>query len=321
MKILVTGCLGFIGSHFCRYMLQKYPDVSIIGVNRISNPRNFLRIADYRYNPRFSLITADIVSGDITGIASDVDVVVHFAAKLFVDHSLRDPRVFAQNNLWGTYNLLEEVRKNRNLKKYIQISTDEVYGPIASGKWNESSDYNPQNPYACTKAAADILAEGYFERYDVPVIISRTENNYGPFQHPTRAIPTFVKAVLKNRNIPVYGSGVHRRTWLYVEDHCAALDMLINRDVDYGVYHVAGDKEISNIELASKVLYYVGPLVGSSSTIQFIDDTVIRPDHPYRYALGTEKIQSLGWTPRYSLEEGLEKTFQWYIDNCESWLG
>jgi len=319
MKILVTGCLGFIGSHFCRYLLDHDPEVTILGLNRTDNTKNFFRISDFRDNPRFSFVGADLV-GDISGVAEDSDIIVHFAAKSFVDHSIRHPEPFVRNNLWGTYNLLEEARRAPKLQKYIQISTDEVYGPILEGGHKEDSFLNPTNPYASTKAAADLLCMSYYHTYQMPVVITRTENNFGPFQHSQKAMPVFVKSVLEGRDIPVYGDGQHKRMWLYVEDHCSAITMLLEKGESGNIYHVAGEQELTNLELASKVVDYVGSRTNSASQVRFVSDSVIRPNHDRRYALNTDKIRGMGWKPQYTLEQGLEKTFQWYIDNYYSWL-
>ena len=245
---------------------------------------------------------------------------VNFAAKTFVDHSIKDPRPFIYSNLVGTYNLLEQARFYKT-KLYFQVSTDEVYGAILDGSYKEDSRLNPTNPYAATKAAADVLTLSYWNTYGLPAIITRTENNYGPMQHPQKAMPVFVKAALEGRKLPVYGDGKHRRMWLHVRDHCEAITHLIEKFFDNKIgageiYHVAGEQELENIELARKILRILGK---PEDQIQLIDDRNIRPGHDRRYALDTTKLKSTGWKPKISLDEGLKEVVNWYKDN-DWWL-
>ncbi len=321
-KVLVTGCLGFIGSHFVKHILEN-TDWSIVGFNRNSDQGNNRRlmISDVSYKERFKLVErfkliyGDLSnSNDLSGICEDIDYVVNFAAKTFVDHSIRDAQPFVTSNIIGTYNLLEEIRKYNNVKRYVQVSTDEVYGAILEGAYKEDSRLNPTNPYAASKAAADMLCLSYFNTYKVPVIITRTENNFGEYQHPQKAMPKFVKYALEGKKLPVYGDGKHRRMWLYVGDHCSAIHHLLTSDkTKIGeIYHVAGEQELENVELAKIILRTLGM---DESQIEFIDDYNIRPGHDRRYALNTEKIKLTGWKPKYKLEDKLKQVINWYADN------
>lgn len=311
MKILVTGACGFIGSHFIKYTQAHYPDVAIRAFSRMSSAKALSRLDDGHKN--VELLFGDLAE-DISGLLEGVDVVVNFAAKTFVDHSIKDPAPFIRSNIMGTYNLLEQARKY-GPKMYVQISTDEVYGSIAEGAYKEDARLNPTNPYSSTKAAADMLVVSYGNTFGLPYVITRTENNYGSYQHPQKAFPTFVKKAMKGEAIPVYGDGKHRRMWLRVEDHCSAVWHLINKEAR-GIYHVAGEQELENLELAKMILKILGK---PETQIKFIDDFNIRPGHDRRYALDVSKLKSLGWEPKYSLEAGIKETVEWYRDNL-SWL-
>lgn len=311
--ILVTGCLGFIGSHFGRYILNN-TDWNIIGFNRNSDQKNIKRIDDYVHNERFHLIIGDLSDNNhVSGITEDVDYIVNFAAKTFVDHSIRDAHPFIQSNIIGTFNLLEEAKRNKNtLKVYLQVSTDEVYGSILEGAYKEDSRLNPTNPYSSAKAAADMLCLSYFNTYNIPVIITRTENNFGEYQHPQKALPKFVKYAIENKKLPVYGDGKHKRMWLYVLDHCSAIHHLLLNGKLGEIYHVAGEQELMNIELATKILRFLNK---DENMIEYIDDFNVRPGHDRRYALNTDKIKKLGWKPSFSLDSSLKNTIEWYKSN------
>jgi dTDP-glucose 4,6-dehydratase len=313
MRVLVTGVYGFIGSQFAKLAIDKGWEV--VGFARNTDQKNILRIKDIEDNENFKLVLGDL-TGDISGLVENIDAVVNFAAKTFVDHSIRDPKPFVYSNLVGTYNLLEQSRLYK-APLYFQISTDEVYGAILKGSYKEDARLNPTNPYSATKAAADVLAISYYNTYGLPVLITRTENNYGPMQHPQKVLPVFVKKALADEELPVYGDGKHRRMWLHVEDHCEAVAFLIERffegKVKAGeIFHVAGEQELENLELAKIVLKTLGKPV---DRIKFIDDMNIRPGHDRRYALDTTKLRNVGWEPKISLDEGLKTTVNWYKDN------
>lgn len=313
MKMLVTGCVGFIGSYFCKYVLKNCADASIVGIARNTNQKHLTRIKEILGNPRFSLYYADFAEDDLSEVFEDTEYVFHFGAKTFVDHSIRDPQPFIQSNVVGTYRILEAERVNaKNLKMHFQISTDEVYGAILQGAYKEDAPLNPTNPYSATKAAGDMLAISYFNTYKLPVIITRTENNYGPFQHPQKVIPVFVRKALANEPLPVYGDGKHSRMWLHCEDHCRALLHLMEHGKAGEIYHVAGHQELQNLELAKRILRILGK---PESLIAFVPDYNIRPGHDRRYALNVDKLTATGWMPRYSLDEGLRQTVNWYKYN------
>ena len=310
MKILVTGVTGFIGSHFGRLALGGGHNV--IGFARQSDTRNIRRIEDYQHSSRFRLVYGDL-TGDISGLLEGADAVVHFAARTFVDHSILDPEPFIQSNIVGTYKLLEQARKYQP-KRYLQVSTDEVYGAILEGSYKEDARLNPTNPYASTKAAADMLCLSYWNTYKLPIIITRTENNYGPWQHPQKAMPVFVRHALQNEKLPVYGDGKHRRMWLHVEDHCRAILHLLEKGAPGEIYHVAGEEELENAELARRILDILGKPPG---LISFVPDHNIRPGHDRRYALDVTKLRNTGWKPSHTLKDGLEKTIVWYKNHPE----
>jgi len=312
MKILVTGCLGFIGSHFVRYVLNNYKDVEVIGLNRNSNVKNRQRLESWYHHNRFTIYFADFAKDDITDAFKNVDVVVHFGAKTFVDYSIRDPSPFIQNNIVGTFKILEEVRKSNTVEKYVQVSTDEVYGSILDGKYKEDARPNPTNPYAATKMGADMLVLSYHNSYGIKTIITRTENNYGEYQGVEKVFPVFIRKALRGEPLPVYGDGEHKRMWLYVEDHCSAIMHLLDHGKAGEIYHVAGEQELMNKELAWKILDLLDMPDGK---IVYIPDYNIRPGHDRRYALDCEKIHKTGWEAKWNLDDGFKKTVDWYKYN------
>lgn len=313
MKILVTGATGFIGSVFIRKLIRD-TDYQITAFARNTNQKNLNRV-DFLGN-RVQLVYGDLL-GDISGLCEGIDFVVNFAAKTFVDHSIRDVSPFVETNTIGTMRLLEEAKRCA-VKRFIQISTDEVYGSIKEGAYTEDAPLNPTNPYSAAKAGADCLAIAYAHTFGLHTIITRTENNYGEMQHPQKVIPTFIKKVLDNELLPVYGDGSHVRQWLYVEDHCeAVLALLQAENVNPGeVFHVAGNQELSNLELARMIL----SILSKPEMIKFIDDKGIRPGHDWRYALDCSKIKErIGWQAKTNLIDGISKTVKWYYDN-QWWL-
>jgi len=312
MRILVTGCLGFIGSRFVKYVLNKYEDVNIVGLNRKSNEKNMKRLEEAREDKRFSIYYADFAKDDITDAFKDVEVVVHFGAKTFVDYSIRDPRPFINSNVVGTYRILEEVRKSNSVENYFQISTDEVYGSILKGSYKEDSRPNPSNPYAATKMAGDAMVMAYHNTYGINTITTRTENNYGEFQSREKVFPTFIRKALNDEKLPVYGDGKHRRMWLYVEDHCSAVMHLLYHGTSGEIYHVSGEKELMNIELAKKILKIMGK---PEDMFKYIPDHNIRPGHDRRYALDCGKLMATGWKPKWDIDEGFKTTVDWYVNN------
>lgn len=325
MKILVTGASGFIGSCFIRRAL-KTSEHTLVAFIRETDHRNMARLEECvteRYG-RMRLVNGDLL-GDLSGLCEGVDAVVNFAARTFVDHSILDPTPFIQANVVGTARLLEDARRNK-VKRFIQISTDEVYGAILEGAYKEDSRLNPTNPYAASKAGADALVISYAHAFGMHTTITRTENNYGPYQHPQKVFPTFVKKALAGEKLPVYGDGKHRRQWLWVEDHVDAVLHLLEREYESGqVFHVAGNQELENLELAGRILDAVDKNRKVSvpwafyERIKFIEDHDVRPGHDRRYALDCAKLRETGWIPKVGLDEGIEMAVNWYCDN-QWWL-
>jgi len=312
MKYLVTGCLGFIGSYFVKYLLENYNNITVIGINRNSNQKNLKRLESVLSDNRFTLYYADFSRDDLTDAFQDVDYVVHFGAKTFVDYSIRDPQPFIESNIVGTYRILEEARKCPTLKKYLQFSTDEVYGSILKGSYKEDSPLNPTNPYSATKATGDMLAISYYNTYNIPIVISRTENVYGPYQGKEKVVPTFVKKALSNEPLPIYGDGSHIRQWCHIEDAVRGALFLLENGRPGKIYHIAGNQELNNLDLAKKILKTLNK---PKNLISFITDKDIRPGHDKRYALDSTKIRNLGWKPLWTLETGLEDVINWYKEN------
>jgi dTDP-glucose 4,6-dehydratase len=315
-KILVTGCCGFIGSAFVKQVIFT-SQTQIVGLSRNTDQKNLKRLeyllTEPESFPHFKLVFQDINDANLTELLEGVDVVVNFSAKTFVDYSVRDPKPFIQSNIDGVFNLLEAVRKNP-VKLFVQISTDEVYGPCFNGEppHKETSQMNPTNPYSATKACAEMLCMGYAQTYKIPMLITRTENNYGFFQHPQKVIPTWVKKALANEPLPIYGDGKQRRMWLRVEDNVDALLTLI-QGLHTGVFNIAGGQELENIELAKIIIKRLGK---GDELLNFIDDSKIRPNHDRRYAMDTTKIYgATGWQPKWDLVSGIENAVDWYVAN------
>jgi dTDP-glucose 4,6-dehydratase len=317
MKIVITGVHGFIGSHFAFHALKHWPEAEVVGLARKSAEKNTRRLDNLWFDKplasRFHLYYSDMRDSNLTEVLEGATHVVNFAAKTFVDHSVRDPQPFIDSNITGTYNLLEAVRKTSSIEHFIQFSTDEVYGPAGETAHTEDSPLNPTNPYSATKAAGDMLALSYASSYKLPLLLTRTENNYGYYQHPQKVIPAWVKLALEDKPLIVYGDGLHQRMWLRVEDTCSALEILIN-DKAQGIYNIAGDQELNNLELADIVLT---TLLKDPKNIRFIDESVIRPSHDRRYAIDASKLRSHGWSPAWTPQRGIIDAVQWYVKN--SW--
>ena len=328
MRVLVTGVYGFIGSYFAKWLLSMDHEVHIIGFGRCSDLLNMTRLG--KYNPRLKIVHGDLCDTNaMSGICEHIDVVVNFAAKTFVDHSLKDRHPFIQSNIVGADNLMEDATRY-NVKRFVQVSTDEVYGQILVGAYREDAVLQPRNPYSWSKACADLNAIQRHRTYGFPVIITRTENNFGPYQHRQKALPTFVRCALMGKPIPVYGDGLHVRCWLHVEEHCRAIWWLVRQSLlqDMSnfagvlrqgtemlgeVFHIAGEEEMTNIDLARMVLDTLN--VDRDGKIQYIDDHNIRPGHDRRYALDCSKLRATGFNIKQDLKESLADTIRWYRDN------
>ena len=316
MKLLVTGGAGFIGSCFIRYMLNKYPDYKILNLDALTYAGNLENLDDVKDNPNYDFVKGNICNTELVSMIMDnVDVVVNFAAESHVDRSIIWPEIFVETNIKGTLNLLQ-CAKQSNVQRYIQISTDEVYGSLGkTGYFTEDTPLSPNSPYSASKAGADLLVRSYYETYGMPVIITRCSNNYGPYQYPEKLIPLFIAQLLKGEKVPVYGDGLNVRDWLYVYDHCSAIDTVLHNGKVGEVYNIGGNNEKSNLEITRLILK---ALDKSEDYIQYVKD---RLGHDKRYAICSDKIQTeLGWHPSVTFEEGLNHTIDWYLHN-QDWLG
>ena len=315
MRILVTGGLGFIGSNFIRFMLNENRDVKIVNLDKMSYGSNPGNLKEYEGDPRYEFIKGDIVDYDSIGkLIQDVDAVVNVAAETHVDRSIASPEEFLKSNTIGVFNLLEAIRKISREARFIQVSTDEVYGDILEGSFKEDDRLMPSNPYSASKAAADMFCLAYHRTYGLDIIVTRCTNNFGPYQFPEKLIPkTIIRASL-NLKIPVYGSGKNVRDWIYVLDHCNALIKTLLHGKSGEIYNISAGNECQNIEVVRKILEIMNK---REDLIEFVDD---RPGHDLRYSLDSSKIRNeLRWMPMYSFEEALEKTVDWYLDNEEWW--
>lgn len=314
MKLLVTGGAGFIGSNFIHYILSEHPNWEITNLDKLTYAGNLENLKDLENNPRYRFVKGDIADRELisTLLREGIDVIVNFAAESHVDRSILDASPFIETNIKGTQTLLEGARQYR-VGKFIQVSTDEVYGSIEQGKFTEKSPLSPNSPYAASKAAADLLCHAHWKTYRLPVIITRCSNNLGPFQFPEKLIPLAITNALENKPIPIYGDGLNIRDWIHVLDHCRALDLAMQKGKPGEVYNIAANQEKTNLELIYKLLDIMGQ---PRSLITFVAD---RPGHDRRYALDTTKInRELDWEPRMSFDEGLANTIEWYIEH-ESW--
>lgn len=314
MKLLVTGGLGFIGSNFCRYMLTEHPDIELLNLDKIGTGANPANLRDIENNKRYTFVKGDICNPRLVDkLVRGVDAVVNIAAETHVDRSIADPYTFLQNNTVGTFTILEAVRKHNKKARLVHVSTDEVYGQALEGSFTENDPPNPSNPYSASKAAADMFALSYYKTYDLNVSITRCTNNFGPYQLPEKLIPKTIIRALRNLPIPIYGSGTNIRDWIYVQDHCEAIDAVLYHGKAGEVYNVSAGNEITNIEIATEILLM---LHKPESLITFVED---RPGHDLRYSLDSTKTRSMtGWQPMFSFKQSLESTVRWYVEN-ESW--
>lgn len=329
---LVTGGAGFIGSNFIHYMLDKYDNVKLINVDKLTYAGNLENLKEVESNPNYSFIQADI--GDKGAIETifnenDIDYVVNFAAESHVDRSISKPEIFVKTNVLGTVNLLN-VAKSKWLaqngqfikgKKFLQISTDEVYGSLGEeGYFLETTPLDPHSPYSSSKASADLIVKAYFDTYKMPINITRCSNNYGPYQFPEKLIPLVLNNCLNHKKIPVYGDGLNVRDWLYVEDHCKAVDMVINNGVIGEVYNIGGHNERTNIQIVQTIINYLHENVDQNITKELITFVEDRKGHDRRYGIDPTKIkEQLNWEPETTFEEGIIKTIKWYLENQE-WM-
>jgi dTDP-glucose 4,6-dehydratase len=314
VKILVTGGCGFIGSNFVRHLFEERgSQVSVVNLDKLTYAANPANLADVAGRSNYRFLQGDIVDPDVVRVAMDgCDAVVNFAAETHVDRSLLGDASFIETDVRGVFVLLEEARR-QEVRKFIQISTDEVYGSIAQGSFHEESPLHPRNPYAASKAGGDRLAYSYFASYRLPVIITRASNNYGPYQYPEKLIPLFVTNAIDGQPLPLYGDGRNVRDWLYVKDHAAAIDFLLDAGEPGETYNIAGGNEAENIDITRRVLELIGR---PESLIRFVDD---RPGHDRRYSLDAGKLARLGFRSSTPFDEGLEETVRWYRQREDWW--
>ena len=314
MRVLVTGGAGFIGSHFVRLLLQRQETrvVNLDALRYSGNPDNLRDVASH---PRYTFVHGDICDADLVGRVvreHRVDAIVNFAAETHVDRSIVEPGGFVRTDVVGTAVLLEAARA-AGIKRFLQVSTDEVYGDVPTGRSSESDPLAPRSPYSASKAAGDLLALSYFTTFRLPVMITRGSNTFGPNQYPEKFIPLFVTNALEDQLLPLYGDGLQQRDWLYVEDHCRALDLILRKGAPGEIYNIGAGHERPNKEIAEAILKLLGrPL----SLIRHVTD---RPGHDRRYALNCDKIRQLGWAPQYPLDAALKTTVDWYRENASWW--
>ena len=315
MKMLVTGGAGFIGSCFIRHILKKYKDYKVINLDALTYAGNIENLNDVKDNPNYTFVKGNICDKELVyNLTNDVDCIINFAAESHVDRSIADPEIFVDTNIKGTLNLLQAVKEN-NVNCYLQVSTDEVYGTLGkTGYFYETTPLAPNSPYSASKAGADLLVRASFETYKLPIKITRCSNNYGPYQYPEKLIPFFISQLLKGEKVPVYGDGLNVRDWLYVYDHCNAIDTVLHKGRIGEVYNIGGHNEKTNLEITRLILNAMGK---DESYIKYVDD---RLGHDRRYAISNDKISSeLDWQPSVTFEEGIKLTINWYLEH-QDWI-
>ena len=314
VQVLVTGGAGFIGSNFVRYALRSHDDWHVTTLDKLTYAGRRENLHDVMDHPRHRFVHDDILNGAVSGpLVEASDIVVHFAAETHVDRSIHAAGEFIKTDVEGSFVLLEAARRAKHLRRFVQISTDEVYGSVPAGASRETDELKPRNPYAASKAGADRLAYSYWATHQVPVIITRASNNYGPYQFPEKVIPLFVTNAIEDIPVPLYGDGRNVRDWLHVEDHCAAIDLLIDNSVSGEVYNIGGGNEVMNVDLTHRILSTLG------KPVSLIKPVADRPGHDRRYSLDTTKLRELGWRPRVPFERGLQETVEWYRANEWWW--
>jgi dTDP-glucose 4,6-dehydratase len=312
-RILVTGGAGFIGCNFARHVAAARPDWEIVVLDKLTYAGRLENLADLEGRAGFTFVRGDIADPEaVAAVLPGCAYVVNFAAETHVDRSLYDAGSFIQTDVYGTFVLLEEARRSRELKTFVQISTDEVYGSVETGSSRETDALMPRNPYSASKAGADRLAYSYFATYGLPVIVTRASNNYGPYQYPEKVIPLFVTHALDDIPVPLYGDGMNVRDWLHVDDHCRAIDLLLERGAPGETYNIGGGNEVRNVDLTRRILSLLGK---PESLIRPVTD---RPGHDRRYSLDCAKLRAMGWAPQVPFEEGLRRTVDWYRAH-EAW--
>jgi dTDP-glucose 4,6-dehydratase len=314
VEVLVTGGAGFIGSNFVRYALATHADWRVTTLDKLTYAGRLENLHDVMDHPRHAFVRADICDhAAVTPLVRRSNLVVHFAAETHVDRSIQAAGDFIKTDVLGTFSLLEAARSAPALRRFVQISTDEVYGSVPSGASRETDELRPRNPYSASKAGADRLAYSYFATYGLPVVVTRASNNYGPYQFPEKIIPLFISNAIDGLPVPLYGDGGNVRDWLHVVDHCRALDLVIERGTDGEVYNIGGGNEVRNVDLTHRILAL---LDRPASLIEPVAD---RPGHDRRYCVDTAKLKGLGWLPNTDFDSGLAETVAWYRENEWWW--
>jgi len=314
-NILVTGGAGFIGSNFVRYLLKKYPDYKVVVYDKLTYAGNLDNLRDVEDDPRYAFVRGDICDAEAverTIREHKIDAIVNFAALTHVDRSIMEPGSFILTDVYGAYVLLEAARKH-DIERCVMVSTDEVYGSIEQGSFTEADALDPSSPYSASKAGGDLIARAYYKTFGLPVVITRGSNTFGPFQYPEKIVPLFITNAIDDLPLPLYGDGLNVRDWIYVLDHCEAIDVVLHRGAPGEIYNIGAGNELPNIELTRLILKLLGK---PESLIQYVRD---RPGHDRRYSLDCSKIRALGWRCRYSFEEALEGTVRWYVENEWWW--
>lgn len=313
-NVLVTGGAGFIGSNFVRWAHRRHPNWNITTLDKLTYAGRLENLRELDGSPRHTFVKGDIADREISApLVRAADYVVHFAAETHVDRSIQSAGEFITTDVFGTFVLLEAARESTRLRRFVQISTDEVYGSVPNGHSRETDELRPRNPYSASKCGADRLAYSYFATYGVPVIVTRASNNYGSHQFPEKVIPLFVTNAIDQIPVPLYGDGLNIRDWLHVDDHCRAIELLLDASEPGEVYNIGGGNEVRNVDLTHRILELTGR---STSLIRPVPD---RPGHDRRYALDTTKLRGLGWAPAVSFEQGLADTVAWYQENEWWW--
>lgn len=314
VNVLVTGGAGFIGSNFVHHALAAHPDWHITTLDKLTYAGRLENLKGVMDHPRHTFVKGDVADPGVAApLVTAAEIVVHFAAETHVDRSLQSAGEFITTDVYGTFVLLDAARQAPRLRRFVQISTDEVYGSVPEGSSVETDELRPRNPYSASKAGADRLAYSYWATYNVPVIITRASNNYGPRQFPEKVIPLFITNLIDDIPVPLYGDGLNERDWLHVSDHCRGLDLLIEKGVPGEVYNIGGGNHVRNVDLTHEILKLVGK---PTSLIKHVAD---RQGHDRRYSLDTTKLQSLGWQPQVPFEAGLRETVAWYVENEWWW--
>jgi len=315
MKILVTGGAGFMGSNFIHYVLKKYPDYEIINLDKLTYAGNLKNLTDIENDSRYTFIKGDIADAKIVNeLIPKVDAVINYAAETHVDRSILNPLEFAETDVIGTLTILNAIRQDGNRVKLVQISTDEVFGSIEEGKFVEDSPFEPNSPYAASKAGGDLLCRAFWVTYKTPVIVTHSCNFYGPNHYPEKLIPLAITNLLEDKKVPIYGDGKQVREWIYTEDHCSAVDAILHKGIVGEIYNIGTERELENIETIKIILNALGM---DENSMEFVKD---RPGHDRRYSLDTSKLRTeLGWAPQVEFEDGIKRTVEWFKNNQSWW--